>query len=210
MKHVLAFALCCSIAIGTMPFVACNSSAALADVKKFEPVVINALVLACAFSPAAPVCGTGQATITADYNLVIKVWTDYNAAVAAGTSTAAMWNDLNAAFTTFEQDSASIFTLASGLNQPEITAIVAAAQVLLGAIEALFPAAPVGATRPKSAVFASVSRGRASYDKTWLKGWIADYNVKVGTAQKAHPTVKIKKVHYHDFALRMATFGMAK
>ncbi len=89
--------------------VACSSTTALAEVERFEPVVINALTLACAINSGLPVCGSEQSKITADYNTVIQLWTDYNKAVAAGTSTVAIWNDLNAAFTVFEEDSSLIF-----------------------------------------------------------------------------------------------------
>jgi len=186
-KPLLAFVLSLAVAMGTMPLMGCNSATALADVQKFEPVVVNALVLACAISSGLPNCGTMQTTITADYNLVLQLWTDYNAAVKAGTATAALWNDLNAAFTTFEKDSAAIFAAASGLNAPEVTAIVAAAQVLLGAIEALFPSSPAGVAGPS--VFRASRSGNFN-----LKAWRKDYNEKLDIAQRMHPSVRLAKV----------------
>lgn len=212
MKPFLAFTLCCAIACGTMPLAGCNSQTALNDVEKFEPVVLNALTLACTINAGLAVCGTMQTTITNDYNLVIKLWQDWITAKANGTATLGLWNDLNAAFSVFEQDSAAIFAAASGLNAPEVTAIVAAAQVLLAAIEALFPAAPISVadllvrgTAAPSAVFKS-SRA-ASFD---LGAWVTDYNERVDVATHLHPTAKLTKVHYHGKALRIATFGIAR
>ena len=193
--------------IGTLEIfnVACNSASVLADVEKFEPIVINALVLACAISPAAPICGTMQQTITNDYNTVVTLWTDWNKAVAAGTSTSALWNDLNAAFTVFEEDASLIFSLALGLNAPEVTAIVAAAQVLLAAIEALFPDAPKGSTAFVSKKFAKsglsipLKGSSPKQQKDWFNAWAKDYNGKVEVAQKLHPKVKLHKVNRYFF-----------
>ena len=169
--------------------VACNSTTALAEVERFEPVILNALTLACAISSGLPVCGTMQTKITTDYNTVIQLWTDYNKAVAAGTSTAAIWNDLNAAFTVFEEDSSLIFAAATGLNAPELTAIVAAAQVLLAAIEAAFPAAPAGATKAMPVKFKSARQSNFN-----LGAWTKDYNNKLDIAHKMHPGVPLKKI----------------
>jgi hypothetical protein len=208
MKSILAFVLCIAVAICTIPTIACNSTQALTEVERFEPIIINALVLACAVQSTLPVCGSGQATITGDYNLVIKLWSDWNAAVANGTSTVALWNDLNAAFATFEQDSAAIFAAASGLDAPEITAVVAAAQILLAAIEAAFPASPNNAAKP--AVFKAHAVGRTNFDAKWLANWTADYNEKLEIAHRVHPNVKLVKVHYHTTAVRAFTLGIAK
>src|ERR1035438_4929068 len=187
MKSLLAFVLSCAIAIGTMPLTACNSATALADVQKLEPVVVNALVLACAVSSGLPICGAMQSTIAADYSLVVKLWTDYNAAVKAGTATQGLWNDLNAAFIVFENDSAAIFAAAGGLNVPEITAIVAAAQILIGVIETLFPASPTGTASPSKFKAMRVSNFN-------LKAWKKDYNEKLDIAQRLHPAVRLRKV----------------
>ena len=210
MKKMLAFFLAYAVAMGVMAgtvvTTGCNSSQALAKVEQFDPVVINALNLYCAVQPGNPVCGTAKATIQSDYNVVVQLWSDYNKAYAAGTSTVAAWNALNAAFLTFENDSAQIFSLASGLNQQEITAIVAAGELLLAAIEAVFPGAPAG-TNAKAKVFAAHAVGRTSYDKAWLQGWIKDYNAKVGTAKKLHPGVKLDTVHLHTLHLGVAKLG---
>ncbi len=176
--------------------VACSSTTALAEVERFEPVVINALTLACAINSGLPVCGSEQSKITADYNTVIQLWTDYNKAVAAGTSTVAIWNDLNAAFTVFEEDSSLIFAAATGLNAPELTAIVAAAQVLLAAIEAAFPPAPAGATKAMPVKFKSARQSNFN-----LGAWTKDYNNKVDIAHKLHPRVPLKKIRGRFFPL---------
>lgn len=191
----------------SVPFeTGCSSSQALADVERFEPVVVNALVLACTIT-ANPLCGVGQAKITADYNTVIQLWTDWNAAVAAGTSTSKGWNDLNAAFTVFEQDSSEIFSLGLGLNAPEVTAIVASAQVLLAAIEALFPSSPAGVQSSK--LFAKYGAAK-TYDGSWLKAWSRDYNEKVDVAKKLHKSAKLRKVPTHSAFVKYATGGLVK
>jgi hypothetical protein len=211
MKSLFALIVACSVAMGTMPLVGCNSTQALTEVTKFEPVIINVIVLTCTISSGLPICGAMQGTVKADADLVIKLWGDYNAAVKSGTSTLAAWNALNAAFVVFEADSAAIFAAASGLNSPEVAAIVAAAQVLLASIEAFFPGPPAGATSLKSAKFARYgSTVNASYTKAWLNGWIKDYNAKVDAAKKMYPQAKLRKVHIESFTARVATLGWEK
>lgn len=208
LSFIVTLAATFAIMLPVAATVACNSTTALADAEKFEPIVINALNLACAIS-ANPVCAS-TATITKDYNTVITLWTAYNAAVANGTSTSAMWNDLNAAFIVFEQDSALVFSFASGLNAPEITAIVAAAQLLLGAIEALFPSAPAGTVvQVKAHLFAKYSRSANTYNADWLKEWCKDYNERVDIAHHEYPNVKLTKVHYHGKLARVVSFGIS-
>jgi len=202
--------LTCAVAMGTMVTTGCSSAQALTDVSKFEPVVIDALTLACTIDPSLPACGTGQATIQSDYNLLVKVWGDYNTAVTNGTATVAQWNYLNAVFTTFEQDSSAILSAGLSLNAPELQAIVDSAQVLLAAVEVMFPSAPAGAQSAKSAVFTAKAKPASVYGSAWLQGWIKDYNAKCDVAQKAHPTVKLHKVHYHGAIVRYGTLGWAK
>lgn len=206
-NRFLSSALALVMIFTSVPFMAgCSSSQALADVERFEPVVVNALVLACTIS-ASPLCGTAQVTIKNDYDNVVRLWTDYNTAVA-GTASSSAWNDLNAAFTVFEQDSSTIFAFGLGLNQPEVTAIVASAQVLLAAIEALFPASPVGASSTK--MFAKYGAAHTVYNKSWLKNWMLDYNAKVDTAKKAHKSAKLHKVYLHGAFAHYATGGLVK
>lgn len=183
-----------SVTATTVTMTACSSSQALADVKRFEPVLVSALSLICTINASAPVCGITQGKIKADGDLVIKIWGDYNTAVANGTSTVKIWNDLNAAFTVFEEDASAIFATGIGLNQAQVTAIVASAQVLLAAIEAFFPQPPVGVTVAKSAKFAKYGVATGSYDKVWFSGWAKDYNAKVDVARKAYPKAKLSKV----------------
>lgn len=186
----------------------CSSSQVLTEVEKFEPAILNALVLACVVSPAAAICGNGSATIKADYDLVVKVWADYNQAVASGTATAALWNYLNAVFATYEQDSSAIFALGLGLNSPEITEVIAATQVLLAAIEVLFPAAPAGAMSAKSNLFANhATKPSPNYNGTWFAGWTADYNGKVKSAQMVYPKAHLNAIHVHNFLFRAVGFG---
>lgn len=209
----LSFSLAIVMVFATIPamtvLTACNSSQALLEVQRFEPVILNALNLACTIQSTLPICGTMAATIKADADLVIKVWGDYNAAVAAGTSTVAIWNQLNAAFSTFEQDSAAIFAAAAGLNAPTVMAVVAAAQVLLAAIEALFPAPPAGVTMHRPAKFARYGQAGANYNMAWLKSWTKDYNGKIEIAKKQYPKADLHKVYVHSTAARVASLGLA-
>jgi hypothetical protein len=173
--------------------IACNSVTALSYVQRLEPVVVNVLVLSCAISSGLPICGAMQGTIKADADLVIKLWGDYNAAVAAGTGAASVWKDLDAAFIVFENDSAAIFSDGLGLNAPEVTAIVSAAQVLLAAIEALFPPPPAGVA-PGPRKFGAYRMGTGKHDKAWFNKWKHEYNEKVEVANKLHPNAKLSQV----------------
>jgi hypothetical protein len=201
----LSTALAIVMIFTTIPFMTgCSSSQALADVTKFEPVVINALSLACVIVPTNPLCGTMKTKIQGDYTTVVKLWGDWNTAVANGTATSAMWNDLNAAFTVFESDSADIFSLGLSLNQPEVTAIVASAQLFLATIEALFPPSPSASM--KSARFAAYATP-GLHGSAWLSTWVKDYNQKVSVAQKLHPNAKLHQVHIHSLPVRIVTLG---
>jgi hypothetical protein len=182
----------------------CSSATALAEVEKFEPLVTNVLNLACVVSSGLSICGTMEQTIQNDYSTVVDLWTKYNALVAAGTATSAAWNDLNAAFNLFTQNTMEIFSLATGLNVPEITAIVAAAEVLLSTIEALFPGAPAGTTMrmAKSARFSKSTplptqidkHGRATINKDSLDNWRKEYNENVDTAHHKYPSARLQKI----------------
>jgi len=187
---------------------ACNSNFALTEVERFQPIVTNVLVLACTFT-SNPLCQSAGAKINQDVASVIQLWTAYNAAVQNGTATQAIWNDLNAAFTTFEQDSAEIFALVNVVNpahQQEISAIVAAAQVLLASIEVAFPASPSAVTK-RTAVFRTAHPLK---DKVAFETWEKDYNNTVNVLKKAHPKAGLKNVHFHGVFARVVTLGTAK
>jgi len=187
---------------------ACNSNLALTEVERFQPIVTNVLVLACTFT-SNPLCQSAGAKINQDVASVIQLWTAYNAAVQSGTATQAIWNDLNAAFTTFEQDSAQIFALVNVVDpahQQEIAAIVAAAQVLLASIEVAFPASP-SASAKRASVFKTSAPLK---DKAAFEAWEKDYNNKVNILKKAHPKAGLKNVHFHGSFARVTTFGIAK
>lgn len=189
---------------------ACNSSLALTEVERFQPVVTNVLVLACTFT-SNPLCATAGAKINQDVTTVIQLWTAYNAAVQNGTATQAIWNDLNAAFTTFEQDSSAIFQLANVVDpahQQEIIAVAAAAQVLLASIELAFPAAPAAAKRVQHGrIFTTAS---PITDKASFEAWESNYNKQISVLKKAHPKAGLKSVHLHGAFVRAVTVGVAK
>lgn len=193
----------------SLPFLTgCNTALALQEVQRFEPVIVNALALACAFT-SDPLCATGQATIQTDITVVVNTWGDFNAAKAAGESTQAAWNALDAAFTTFTKDSQAIFALARIVNpahQADVNAAVAAAEVLLSAIEVAFPASPsLSVTRTRA--FAVSSR---IHDQQSLTAWEKDYNSRIDAIKKANPSVNLKHVHIHKVFVRAITVGIAK
>jgi hypothetical protein len=177
----------------------CNSASLLNKVEDFEPVAVDALNLYCAIRSSDPNCATLAAKIGADYTTVTQLWSAYLKALNAGTATNADWNAVNAAFALYEQDASQIFALIPQLNNPTANAIVAAAEVLLAAIEALFPGPPSGSASAKSAVFAAHAdlMGYPSYNKAWLSSWASDFNQKVGVAQQQYPSAKLAKVKLH-------------
>lgn len=202
-NKLLALALACSL---TLSLTACNSQNVLNDVQRFAPVVNNVLVAACAFT-TSPLCTTGAAKINADEKVVFKLWQDYINAQAQGAPTPGLWNDLNAAFTTFVTDATDIFSLAGGISGPqqqEIVALVVAAQALLAVIESFFPAPPAG-----SAVKASFSKEKlpapnpktGKYDAAWFSSWQKNWNNL--------PLVKEKnlQIHEHNKVVRVVSFG---
>jgi hypothetical protein len=212
MKKLLTFVLSCAVAMSTMvaiaPLTACNSASLLAKVEDFQPVVMDALNLFCAIQPGDVICTpTFLAKINSDYTLATTLWSDYLTAVANGTETAAAYNILNAAFQVYEQDASLIFQAIPQLNSPTIAAIVAAAQVLLAAIEVMFPDAPAGVAVEKPALFRAHAVGKSQYTKAWLSGWISDFNQKIDVAQKAYPGVKLHKVHLHNVRLGVVKLG---
>jgi hypothetical protein len=191
----------------TMTTTACNSAALLAKVEDFQPVVIDALNLFCAIKPGETICtATFLAKINSDYTLATTLWSDYLTAVTNGTATAEVYNVLNAAFQVYENDANLIFEAIPQLNNPTIAAIVAAAQVLLAAIEVMFPNAPAGASA-KPALFRAHAIGQTQYTKQWLGNWITDFNQKIDTAHKAYPNVKLSKVHLHNLKLGVVKLG---
>lgn len=185
--------------------VACNSQNVLNDVKRFAPVVTNVLVAVCAFT-ANPLCATGAAIVQKDEQVVFKLWQDYINAQVAGTATSAMWNNLNAAFTTLVNDSADIFNLVTvipGVDQPKIIGLVVAAQALLAVIESLFPASPNKTLRKavlvKNLPAPNPKTGR--YDKGWFNSWQKNWN--------SLPLVKEKhlEIYNHNKLVRVISFG---
>jgi hypothetical protein len=203
---------------------ACNSAAVIADIQKFSPVVINVLNLACVFTPAAPLCATGAALLNGTISKLLSALTTYEANVKAGTATSADWNDLNAIFLTFEQQSSDIFSLlhiSNGGTQTEALAVEASAKALLAVIEALFPSAPAPvisptpasamramAVQPRASLFAAHLPAGVTFDSKWLAAWEKNYNKLVDAAKKANPTAKLSHVH-SELATRL-TLGRLK
>jgi hypothetical protein len=214
-KKLFTFVLTCAVAMGTMvaiaPLTACNSASLLNKVEAFEPVVLDGLNLFCAIRPSESICAPAfLSKIGSDYTTVTQLWSEYLTAVTAGTATTEAYNVLNAAFQVYENDANQIFSLISQLNNPTVSAVMAAAEVLLAAIEVMFPNAPAAGnavSMSKPALFAAHAVGRTTYDKAWLSGWIKDFNTKVDTAHAQYPNVKLSKVHLHHFKVGTAQLG---
>jgi hypothetical protein len=195
-----------------------------ADLTKFAPVVLNALTLACVFTPASGLCSTGAALINADLAKLTPLLQTYQTNLAAGKATNADWNALNALFLTFEQDSAGILSLlriSSGGATAEAIAVGDSAELFLSALEAAFPSAPVASSasnisaniaardivtvRARPAVFAgklpagvsfvpNPSKAQLKQEGKWLREWQKSYNQKVAAAQKSVPSARLQKL----------------
>jgi len=178
----------------------------ISDITKFDPVILNVLQLACAFTPSAALCATAGpalATALADLNSTLAT---YQAQVSAGGATVSAWNLLDAAFKVFESQTAAIFDLfriSGAAAQAEANAVALSAETLLSVIEALFPAAPAAAIAQSPAAMSEArtahTKFRASLPPSGvvffnLSAWQRDFNKKVSAAQKKNPTVKLAQV----------------
>jgi hypothetical protein len=197
--------------VAVAPMTACNSASLLAKVEDFQPVAEDALNLFCAIKPGEIVCSsTWKAKFASDYTAATTAWSDYLTALKNGTATIEAYNILNGLFQVYENDANLIFQAIPQLNDPTITGIVDLAEVLLAAIEVFFPGPPVGTDMRPAVLGPAVFASHASavvYNKAWLSGWIKDFNGKVDAAQKAHPSVKLSKVHLHTLKLGTAKLG---
>ena len=213
MKQLLAFILSCAVAMGTMvaiaPLTACNSASLLAKVEDFQPVVIDALNLFCAIDRSNSVVCTAAwlSKFNSAYTLATTLWANYLTDLNNGTATVEAYNILNAAFQDYESMASQLFQLIPQLNNPTVSAVVAAAQVLLAAIEVMFPEAPAGNASARPAMFKAHAIGRTQYNKEWLSGWISNFNDQISVAHKMYPNVKLSKVHLHHFKVGTATLG---
>lgn len=203
---------------------ACSLAQVITDVKKYEPIVVNVLNLACAISPAAALCSTGEALLNAAYTPLINLLTTYESDLKAGTATVSEYNALNAAFSTFESQSASVFALSHVFDptaQKNAIAVVSAAQVLLSVIEASFPGPPPvvassfaamtpEVAKPAPKQFAAFLPVGATFNKEWLSAWLKDYNAKVKAAKSETPGAKLRQVHMHSWEIWLLTAGRAK
>lgn len=159
MRKVLAYFMvpivlqfCMLSLIGSMVITqtACNSATVITDITKFLPVLsdILSILVADGAIPQATADSLSQKAQT-DASIITTVYNTFetakNATPAQGS---AAWNALNAAFTTFEDDSAQIFqliNLAKPDVQNKVNLIADSAQTLLAVIEALIPSSPGGA-----------------------------------------------------------------
>jgi len=202
-----AIALIC-LALTITP--ACSSQQSLAvvtDIGKFLPAITNVADAVCAFVPAAPVCATSVASVTASANILITALKDYYTAQANGAVPSGILAALSQAITTFEADAANILDAVHLVNpafQSEVEALAAAAQVLLAVVEGLLPPTVAGTVTFK---FAASAQPKGFT----LVGWTTSYNAKVDACEKYMPrTVTLKHIHVHGLLIRILTLGFAK
>lgn len=196
-KTALALALSCVMIISTSCSLT-QATTVVSDIQKFLPAVTNVLAAVCAFE-SDPLCASGAAQFETAANNAIAIAQAYLTAAKAGTATPAMWNELNAAFITLENQAANIFALVHVSDptiQLEIEALVASAQALLAVIESLEPAAPMGASHAKANRFAQyMPQGVSASNKTWLKNWKKSYNSLVDASTAVKAKAKLKHVN---------------
>jgi hypothetical protein len=192
----------------------CNSATFMADVSKLSPAITNALRI-YGTATGNQIALSLASKIDGDEPTVQKLYADFEAAVKSGNAQqqAQAWTYLNAAFTVFEEDASQAFTLMSGLIpgpiQAEITAMVAAAQVLLAVIESLMPAPPAGVSGQKAARFAS--KLPASFN---LGDFVKNHNkllsLKTGVPDVDAVKAKLPRLHVNNLFVRTVSLHFAK
>lgn len=206
-KTLLSLVLCLSLVVGTVPMTSCNAGTILTDITKFLPVVGDILQIIGAFTGADYTALDTK--ITNDAQLVTNLYNTYEQNVGSPSA----WNDLNAAFTTFTQDSSQIFTLAQVSNpavQAKVAAMEAAAQTLFAIIESLEPAAPASVTNAvRSHKFTAYAPAPNYNLGNWIDGWNALVTAKTGNAALDGCTAGMQ-LHIHNWLLRQITFHVLK
>lgn len=190
--------------------VACTPQQGLAvvqDIQKFTPAVINVATAICDFTPAAAICATAGTAVSASAAILETALTNYYTALANGTVPPSVLQEVAIAIATFENDANNILTavhVVDPIHQREVEAVAAAASVLLAVVEALFP------STASQKLFAAhlPSGGAAGFS---LNAWCGQYNSKVSVLEKSLPgSRKLVRVHDHNFAMRVVSFGSLK
>jgi len=211
MKKILSLLLACVLVLGTLPLTGCNSAEITTYIAKFLPVVIDILQVITA--------ETGNSTsalatkIDADGADVVSLINTF----LANQGSATVWADMNAVFTTLEQDSQQVFQLAQVSNpnsQSKLMIMVSAAQILFSIIETLEPAPPAGVTQSQLAARPKYFKqrllpGEMMTLSEWATGW--NYIVAIPTGNKYEDRMTGKmKIHLHPKVLRIVTLGKLK
>jgi hypothetical protein len=189
-----------SLTIGTT---ACNTSQIITDVERFLPAVLNILTVVAAFNGQN--YGQLSGKIQQDATDVEKLINAFQATKSQG-----IWNDLNSAFTVFEQDANTVFELSnvvSGPSKNKVLLMVGAAQTLLAIIESIVPAAPAPAP-----ALAKKFAAHAPIAKLTLGQWASSYNktIAVKTGDPKVDNLKLQPVHIHSWIVRQVTFHKAQ
>ena len=204
--------LCSALLIGgqiaaigslTMTQTACSTSQIITDVERFLPAVLNIITVVSAFNGVN--YSNLQAKVQQDAVDVEKLVQDYQQTNSVG-----IWNNLNAAFTVFEQDASTIFQLANIVNgnaQNKVLLMVGAAQTLLAIIESLVPPPPASVANQSARMFAT----HAPTAKLTLGQWVDSYNktIAIKTGDAKVDKLKLKQIHIHSWVVRQVTFHRA-
>lgn len=207
MKSLLTFLLTCAIAMSSMIQVGCTPQQELAvvsDIGKFLPAVTNVADAVCAFTPAAPICLGGVAAVAASSKVLQTALQNYFTAKVNGTIPAGVIASLSGAITTFEGDASNILGAVHVVDPSKVApieAMAAAAEVLLSIVESLLPpVAPANQLR-----FTASTKTLSAVS---LTSAVTSYNAKVAACEKALPYKKsLKRVHIHNVAMRVVSFG---
>ena len=184
MKKILAVVL-----VLTFSMTGCNLGTIITDITKFIPVIVD--ILQVVSMETGKNTTDIQAKVANDANLVLTLVKAYEANQTNGS----IWSDMNAAFATFEQDSAEVFQLAQVGNsnsQAKVSLMVVTAQTLLAIIETLIPAPPAGVADTRSSKFkASLPATKLTLGQV-ATNWNSVVAVKTGNVAEDEATAKMK------------------
>lgn len=207
---VLQFATLGLVTVGVATQTACSTQTIITDIEKFLPVagdILQILVASGVMTQAQ--ADAYSSKLSTDSGLVNTVYSTYETALAAGSSTqGATWNALNAAFTTFSNDTIQIFQLAQVSNpnvQNKVTLMVSAAQTILAVIESLMPTGPNGATVLKRFGAHVPEKVNTQVADAFVKTY--NQTLKIKTGDSAVDAIKFHELHIHSWAARALSWG---
>ena|ERR1700679_2868636 len=117
----------------------CSSAQFFSVLNEVAPAALDILQIVALFS-GKPVSQGAVAKIDADVAALEKLYTDFEAAKAAGTDTSVLLNDLNAGFSTLNADISSVLAIAQvsdPATQAKIEALILIVQSAVNIAEAI-------------------------------------------------------------------------